>query len=390
MRSFIITLITLLTLASAVARAQQKPVQQVLAKSTGAVVPSPLVEYDKKTKKETVAWHSTNNAWIKDFVWAKNVPVEKDFDKLFPEVSSTQPSFWGNTLVPMSWMLTEENDETVLHCYFRMPADEVTNLWLTSEETCIVDCETGVQYRIRRTEPDTFRKHFGVRAPKGTVLDLKIFFPPLPETTTEITIFGVPNWYLVGEGNIQIRKRVSATWRPLSYDQKPEYHQPQLMQEHLSEDKPYDLQNWNTWRVYTDAHLIKPAEDNTMAIWLTPEATYLALAAEQNWTNEYFGFESNIMLVGPTGRQYHLREVEGLPIDQQFFMNGNAGDYIAFLMIFDPLPVDLNSVTYIAPGGEPFSAWGANWSGLVLPNLSIDNLRANQPLFEYRARVVVK
>lgn len=388
MRSFIITLITLLTLVSAVARAQQNPPQRVLAKSNGVAVACPQVEYDKKTKKETVAWHGTNNAWIKDFVWAKNVPVENNYDKLFPEVSSQTP-FWNNSLMLMSWMLTEENNETVLHCYFRMPADEVTNLWLTSEETCLVDCETGVQYRIRRTEPDTYRKHFGVKAPKGTVLDFKIYFPPLPETTNEIVIFGVPNWHLVGE-KITIRNRYFVSARLSYYDQKPEFHQPRLLQEHLSKDSPYNLQDWNTWKVYTDAHLIKPAADNTMAIWLTPEATYLALAAEQNWTNEYFGFESNTLLVGPTGHQYRLREVEGLPIGETFFMNGNAGDYIAFMMVFDPLPVDLQTVSYIAPEGEPFNAWGANWSGTVLLNLSIDALRSNQPLFDYRSRVVVK
>ena len=43
-----------------------------------------------------------------------------------------------------------------------------------------MDQETGVQYRIRRTEPDTYNKHFTVRAKKGDVLDLKIFFAPLP------------------------------------------------------------------------------------------------------------------------------------------------------------------------------------------------------------------
>ena len=59
-----------------------------------------------------------------------------------------------------------------MHCYFRMPADEVTHLWLTSEETCLVDAETGVQYRIRRTEPETFRKQFSVKAKKGDVIIL--------------------------------------------------------------------------------------------------------------------------------------------------------------------------------------------------------------------------
>lgn len=389
MRSFIITLITLLSLVSLCARAQQKPPQRILAKSTGVMVPCPVAEYDKKTKKETVTWHSTNNAWIKDFCWVKNVQVEEDFDNIFPELSGNQSLFWNDAMVPMSWMLTEENDETVLHCYFRMPADEVTNLWLASEEACLVDNETGVQYRIRRTEPDTFRKHFGVRAKKGSVIDLKVVFPPLPETTSQITIFGIPNWYLVGN-TVAIRNNFYGKARALAYDQQPQYHQPRLLQQHLSEEKPYNRQNWNTWQVYTDAHLIKPVKDQTMAVWLTPEATYLALAAEQNWSKEYFGFESRTVLVGPTGHQYRLREVQGLPLDQLFFMDGNAGDYISFMMVFEPLPVDISTFSYIAPEGEPFSAWGANWSGTVLLNLSIDALRSNQPLFDYRSRVVVK
>ena len=131
-----------------------------------------------------------------------------------------------------------------------------------------------------------------------------------------------------------------------------------------------------------------------MAIWLTPEATYLAIACEQNWTREYWGFfwgnEKGDVLLDDAGRQYKLREVQGVPQNEMFFMDGNAGDYIAYLKVFDPIPLDVKTFTYIEPEGEPFNAWGANWKGSVLHNLSIEQLRANQKLFEYHPREVVK
>ena len=364
-----------------------------LARSIGAFVPRPDVKTDKKSKKSTAEWPPTNNAWIKDFCEAKNVVVERDYLNIFPEIANMPLD--EQPYVPMSWRLTDEGGETVMHCYFRMPADEVTNLWLTSEETCLVDCETGVQYRIRRTEPDTFRKHFRVKAKKGDVIDLKIFFPRLPESTKDIVIFGIPNWYLVGN-KVSLRQQHNSAWTEpgYDYDTAPKFHQPRILQEHLSEDKPYDKQNWNTWKVLTDAHLIKPQKDGTMAIWLTPEATYLAIACEQNWTREYWGFswgnDKADVLLDDAGRQYKLREVQGVPQNEFFFMEGNAGDYIAYLKVFDPIPLDVKTFTYIEPEGEPFNAWGASWKGSVLHNLSIEQLRQNQRLFEYHSRQVVK
>ena len=364
-----------------------------LARSIGAFVPRPDVKTDKKSKKSTAEWPPTNNAWIKDFCEAKNVVVERDYLNIFPEIANMPLD--EQPYVPMSWRLTDEGGETVMHCYFRMPADEVTNLWLTSEETCLVDSETGVQYRIRRTEPDTFRKHFRVKAKKGDVIDLKIFFPRLPESTKDIVIFGIPNWYLVGN-KVSLRQQHNSAWTEpgYDYDTAPKFHQPRILQEHMSEDKPYDKQNWNTWKVLTDAHLIKPQKDGTMAIWLTPEATYLAVACEQNWTREYWGFswgnDKADVLLDDAGRQYKLREVQGVPQNELFFMEGNAGDYIAYLKVFDPIPLDVKTFTYIEPEGEPFNAWGASWKGSVLHNLSIEQLRQNQRLFEYHSRQVVK
>ena len=356
------------------------------AKSVGIFVARPKVSKDAHARHSTAAWHMTNMEWIKDYCEAKNVSIEKYYLRIFPEVANMPLD--DQPMIPMSWRLTEESNETVLHCYFRMPADEVTNLWLTSEETCLVDQETGAQYRIRRTEPDTYRKHFTVKAKKGDVIDLKIFFAPLPETTKDIRIYGIPNWGMMGMP-VTIRQQVFGTWQPLDYDTIPQFHKPRLLKEHMSENKPYDRQNWNTWKVMTDAHLIKPLKDGTMALWRTPEATYLAIGYEQNWTTEYWSFEYDTKLIDETGHQYKLREIQGLPMDELFFMEGMAGDYVAYVLVFDPLPLELTKFTYIAPAGEPFTAWGANWSGCVLP-LDVQTLRDNQSLFNYQPRLIIK
>ena len=361
------------------------------AKSVGALATLPDVKTVNGAggeKKTTAEWHVTNMEWIKDHCVVENAPIEKNYMSIFPEIANM--ALDEQPCVPMSWRLTEENNETVMHCYFRMPADEVTNLWLTSEETCIVDQETGAQYRIRRTEPDTYRKHFTLRAKKGDVVDLKIFFAPLAETTKEVRIYGLPNWEMMG-APVTISYQVSGKYtNVMTYDTVPQFHKPLLEKEHMSENKSYDLQNWNTWKVMNDAHLIKPLRDGTMALWRTPEATYVAVGYEQNWTTEYFNFDQRTTMIDNTGQQYKLRKVLGLPLDEMFFMKGNAGDYVAFLLEFDPLPLDVSTITYVEPDGEPFNAWGANWTGSVKPDISVQELRDNQRLFEYYPRVVVK
>ena len=380
-----IILISLLAVAGLTSQAQ--PIEY--AKRMGMFASCPQVKKDLKTNKTTAKWYATNMAWVKDYCEIENVAMEKDILKIFPEMTNLP---YDESYIPMSWRLTSENNETVLHCYFPMPADEVTNLWLTSEETCLVDQETGAQYRIRRTEPDTYRKHFTVKAKKGDVLDLKIFFAPLAETTKEIMIYGVPNWGMMGSPGslVTIRHEAYGTFEPLSYDTVPQLRKPIVYKEHMSEDKPYDMQNWNTWKVMREAHLIKPLNSETMALWRTPEATYLAIGYEQNWTTEYWSFGHDIKLLDNAGHQYKIREVQGLPLDELFFMEGNAGDYVAYVLVFDPLPLNISTITYIEPEGEPFNAWGANWSGCVKPNLSIQQLRDNQKLFDYHPRIIVK
>ena len=56
------------------------------AKSVGIFVARPKVSKDAHARHSTAAWHMTNMEWIKDYCEVKNVSIEKDYLRIFPEV----------------------------------------------------------------------------------------------------------------------------------------------------------------------------------------------------------------------------------------------------------------------------------------------------------------
>lgn len=279
---------------------------------------------DPATGLSTVKWQNTENRHVKerDGQWAKSVTMVSS--STFAKALET-----SSELVPCGWELIEEDGETVLHCYLKMPADVVTNFWLASDETAIVDSETGVQYRARRSNPDNWGQYFRFRAMKDSIVDLRIYFPLLPPETSSVYIYGVPNWRLNGGSTISINRpnMYHATISP--YDAPPEFHKPRLVRE----ARNYDKDNSGSWAEYTDAHLIRPLKHNTMALWRTADATFIAVAREQNWTREYFGEGPGDMLIDNNGKQYRLKEVQDYPNGNLFWVRGNSGDWIAFLKV---------------------------------------------------------
>ena len=347
---------------------------------------------DSTTGLSTVKWQSTEDRHVKgrDDQWAKYVISVSSsvIENHFNNVPFGRFRNMPNDFTPLYWELTEEDGETVLHCYMKMPAEVVTNFWLASEETGIVDAETGVHYRARRSEPDCWKRYFTFRAPKDSIVDFRIYFPPLPETVNDVYIYGVPNWNLRGDHTVAINRPVSGLRNSpyVPYDNAPEFHKPRL----VKPEHDYNKNNSGTWAVYTDVHLIKPATDKTFAIWRTKDATYLARATEQNWMREYHGRGGDDVLMDNNGRQYKLKAVMDYPNNNLFWTEGFSGDWFAIVEVFDPIPPSVKTITYIVPEGEPFQAWGANWRGDVIPNLDVEQLRKNQRLFEYHPRVVVK
>ena len=381
----------LMAIACLTMQAQEKNVK-VLAQSTGYWTPvTVLPDETNKKKKQTVAWwpRTEKDDWfeLSDLV-VDHVPTIDNLGELFPDWVDAVPGF-EEQYAPMPWRLTEENGETVLHCYMKMPADVVNNFWLTDEEGCLLDKEHGVSYRARRTEPDCcYYKRFAFKGKKGDVVDFKIFFPKMPENTKKVAIYGVPNWSLRGREVILNRQPSGLVFHGVAnyYDQTPEFHHPTK----IADAKDYDKDNFFTWSEYKDAHLIKPVPDGTMAMWLTPVATYVAVATEMNWRREFFGRYGNTILIDNSGHQYKCKGVMDYPSIPYFWVQGMSGDYFAIVLIFDPLPLNLDTITYIVPEGEPFKANFANRSGEVKANLSVRELRDNQKLFEYFPRKIVE
>lgn len=380
-----ILILSLMAIACLTMQAQTKEVK-VLAKPTSMYMSGyPKATIDPKTKKKTVVWRDTeNNSWHENIGFVKNVPTIDNIESIWPKIAEMSEGSY----IPSLWQLTEENDETVLHCYFRMPADIVENFWLCSDECVILDRATGTIYQSRRCVPDCYGKVFSLKAKEGTTFDFQIFFPKLPDTVESIAIYGVPNWFMRGMGVSFASKSgdlFGLDRNPYDYDEMIPIHKAHLVSEAVN----YDKDNHKSWAVYNDAHLIKPVKDDTYAIWRTPEATYLAEACEMNWMREYFGRGGNNILVDQRGHQYKCKEVLDYPSSDLFWVEGYSGDYFAIIMVFEPIPAHLETITYIEPEGEPFAMWGANWEGKVL-NFSIKELRDNQKLFKYHPRKVEK
>lgn len=381
MKKTLILCLLAVTCIAAQARKQEDKTVRVKGFRVMTVLPESLI--DEKSGLKTIKWPSTeNNSWHENIGVIDNVPVVEDEDMK----SIYNKNYGEEGYVPMTWNLIDEGENTVLHCYFIMKSDVVTNLWLGNAETTILDKETGIIYQAQATVPECcYNKVFGVKGKKGTALDLQIIFPKIPESTSELVIYGVPNWYMRGI-EVQSAASISTEDEMPAYDSVPNIHLAHLVKESVD----YNANNQSSWAVYKDAHTIKPVKEKTMALWRTPDATYLAISTEQNWIREYYGRGGNTILLDNQGRQYKCKGVMGYPNDNIFWLEGYPGDYFAIVLIFEPLPLNVKTFTYIDPEGEPFDAWGADWSSEVINDLDVSQLRRNQKLFEYRPRVVVK
>lgn len=377
-KAFILILLTIICIAT---YAQEKKNIRIRAigKTTLAGHPRPT-RYEKDRNLSIVKWPDTEyQEWHDTIGIVKNVPTINDNELSFP-----WDDYRGFT--PMTWKLVDEGKNTVLHCYMKMPSDIVTNFWLGSGETVLLDQETGIIYQPKATVPaECYNKVFSIESKKDSVLDFQIVYNRLPDNARKLKVYGLPEWKMRGT-DIQ---RDMVTTMPLGspdYDQVPKFHLPKLVKDSLN----YDRNVNQSWAVYKDVHTIKPVENGTLALWRTKDATYLAMATEQNWYREWWGYGGNSVLMDDIGHRYKCKGLVGFQNDRLFWVEGYPGDYFAIVLIFEPIPLDLDTFSYIEPEGEPINMWGANWSGEVRSDLKVSELRQNQKLFNYHKRIVVK
>lgn len=377
-KAFILILLTIICIAT---YAQEKKNIRIRAigKTTLAGHPRPT-RYENDRNLSIVKWPDTEyQEWHDTIGIVKNVPTINDNEVSFP-----WDDYRGFT--PMTWKLVDEDKNTVLHCYMKMPSDIVTNFWLGSGETVLLDQETGIIYQPKATVPaECYNKVFSIESKKDSVLDFQIVYNRLPDNARKLKVYGLPEWKMRGT-DIQ---RDMVTTMPLGspdYDQVPKFHLPKLVKDSLN----YDRNVNQSWAVYKDVHTIKPVENGTLALWRTKDATYLAMATEQNWYREWWGYGGNSVLMDDIGHRYKCKGLVGFQNDRLFWVEGYPGDYFAIVLIFEPIPLDLDTFSYIEPEGEPINMWGANWSGEVRSDLKVSELRQNQKLFNYHKRIVVK
>lgn len=135
------------------------------------------------------------------------------------------------------------------------------------------------------------------------------------------------------------------------YDQRPANKAPML-------ERPawpnYDHQNENSFAVF-NAIQTAPKQDNGenvfnggyWTLYRCPEATYVAydwtVPKHQDWW--FFRFTTGTAIIdADTGDQYLLREVEYFPMDQCFWVHGQSGQAIRFVLVFAPLPQTVKRV----------------------------------------------
>ena len=281
--------------------------------------------------------------------------------------------------------LVEENRRTVLHCYINVArAREVKGLSVCGCDTYILDLDTGTRYRASGAyNPKITGHNIAFKTDRPMIVDIPVYFPPLPPSVKNVKIYGILGWYVEGV-RLKLNRQDGGQH---GYDKAPDMHVPKLE----SQPDNYDPDKATTYPCYTDAHLVAPMPEYTMAIWRTPKKTYLAIAYEQNWRREYWGFHEGTVLVDDsTGKKYKLLGLQGLPMDKTFFIRGLAGDMVVFVLEFEPLPLTTTSVSYHEADGEPFHVWGANWRGRHFTNLSVDRLIDNQKRMKYMKRVIVE
>ena len=87
--------------------------------------------------------------------------------------------------------------------------------------------------------------------------------------------------------------------------------------------------------------------------------------------------------------KYKLKKVQGLPVDTKFVADGVVGDWIAYVLEFEPLPDNVESIAYSQPELE-IKDWNDRWKAEYIPGLKIKDLENNQTLFKYNERKVVE
>lgn len=161
------------------------------------------------------------------------------------------------------------------------------------------------------------------------------------------------------------------------YDEKPDIETPYL----IKPEHNFNKDDISTYAVYGGFRTVAEPYDKfgcQFALWLTPKATYLASIEHMRWNVQYRSFEKGSYLLDEdTGKKYKIRSWQGLPLSRLINVSSFTGNWVVFLLEFEPLPLTTENISFVEVPGKPFAAWGAHWEGHHFGNLLVKLLRSN-------------
>lgn len=168
-----------------------------------------------------------------------------------------------------------------------------------------------------------------------------------------------------------------------AYDQRPTNQAPTL-------ERPawpnYDIHNENSFAVFSNVQTapkkaigIALEGSGRWTLYRCKDATYLAYDWEvptyQDWW--FFRFNTGDAIIdADTGDEYLLREIEYFPMDQCFWIHGQTGETLRFVLVYPPLPENVRRVQLFETSA-PKREWmnGEGWRSRVI---DIDELRPHE------------
>lgn len=313
--------------------------------------------------------------------------------------------------------MVEANETNTMLTFYYYCRNDVERIWVASEETVIMDPRTGTQYVARGIVGGNAKMCCDniVRGKQGKVLEFKIEFPPLPRHMQRICLYGLPALNSIGEFSyrqrvfalddicrlrhhqlssdvIDFTKFLRPSWKDgVSVGWYSRELPPKQTPKLYKKPAKYDIQDMDTYPRYKNAISIRPYFTDYVtprfAAWFTEDATYVAEIECCLWNGTFFRIDKTAYIqqsltpnrYEETSEQLHIISAGDYPIDgTNYFIDGLAGDCVAIIMKFPPVPKDTRFL----------NIW-INYEASAV-HLPVSELLANQYLVKPFKRTVVK
>ncbi|MBQ8191723.1 MAG: hypothetical protein IJZ45_08175 [Bacteroidaceae bacterium] len=251
-------------------------------------------------------------------------------------------------------------DETHLVCYECPKSDkEIISL---HREMYLTDTATGDKYMLRRVQGIANDvQSVEVNNYREVPLQVTYVFPPLGSKVKEVTLnfphkenqtYKVKSLEKASIKTIRDKALQAACTHPVEKSDKPDNSAPTLKRPKAA---GYNVQDENSFPAYTDVYTtyqqVFHNDKDHYRIYRGKGCTYVTVAYKVRWEWEFFNFSDDMMLIDPkTGDRYMIAGVEHFPLDTHFWVVGQQGEYIRFVLVFPALPEKVTTVDLFEGG----------------------------------------